>query len=75
MNTEKVITDLQIIHTWASFASERDINFFNEKHMKDLMEWTDDAIALIKQQENIIKQYRRADGFLAAHGWKWENGE
>ena len=31
-----------------------------------------DAIALLKEQEAIIEQYRRADGFLAAHGWKWE---
>lgn len=30
------------------------------------------AIALLKEQEAIIEQYRRADGFLAAHGWKWE---
>lgn len=27
---------------------------------------------LLKEQEEIIEQYRRADGFLAAHGWKWE---
>lgn len=34
-----------------------------------------DAIALIKEQTAIIEQYRRTDGFLAAHGWKWEDGE
>ena len=28
---------------------------------------------LLKEQESIIDQYRRADGFLAAHGWKWED--
>ena len=27
---------------------------------------------LLKEQEAVIEQYRRADGFLAAHGWKWE---
>ena len=48
---EKVITDLQIIHTWAAFAMERHINFFNEKHMKSMMEWTNDAITLLKTQE------------------------
>lgn len=32
-----------------------------------------DALALLKEQEAIIEQYRRADGFLAAHGWKWED--
>lgn len=27
---------------------------------------------LLKEREEIIEQYRKADGFLAAHGWKWE---
>ena len=31
-----------------------------------------DALELLKWQEAIIEQYRRADGFLAVHGWKWE---
>ena len=31
-----------------------------------------DALALLNEQEEIIEQYHRADGFLAAHGWKWE---
>ena len=31
-----------------------------------------EALALLKEQAAIIDQYRRADGFLAAHGWKWE---
>ena len=30
------------------------------------------ALALIKEQERIIKQYQKADGFLFVHGWKWE---
>lgn len=30
------------------------------------------ALALLKEQERIIKQYQKADGFLFAHGWKWE---
>lgn len=32
----------------------------------------DDALILLKEQGSIIEQYRKADGFLAAHGWKWE---
>ena len=32
-----------------------------------------DAIALLKEQEAIIEQYHKADGFLTAHGWKWED--
>ena len=31
-----------------------------------------DVIALLKEQEGIIKQYQKADGFLFAHGWKWK---
>ena len=31
-----------------------------------------DALALLEEQERIIKQYQKADGFLFAHGWKWE---
>lgn len=29
------------------------------------------AIALLKEQERIIKQYHKADTFLEIHGWKW----
>ena len=32
----------------------------------------DDFHALLKEQDRIIKQYQKADGFLFAHGWKWE---
>lgn len=31
-----------------------------------------DALDLIKEQQRIIEQYHKADGFLDAHGWKWE---
>ena len=37
--------------------------------------WIDvlnDALAMLKEQDGIIKQYQKADGFLFAHGWKWE---
>lgn len=29
------------------------------------------AIALLKEQQKVIEQYHKADGFLDAHGWKW----
>lgn len=29
-------------------------------------------LKLLKEQEEIIKQYQKADGFLFTHGWKWE---
>lgn len=34
-----------------------------------------EILALLKEQETIIDRYRKADGFLAAHGWKWDGGE
>lgn len=46
-----------------------------------------DALALLKEHEKevqflndriryrdaIIEEYKKADGFLAAHGWRWRN--
>ena len=47
---ESVITHLQIIHTWAAFARERDLQFFTAKHLEDIAQWSDDAIELLKEQ-------------------------
>ena len=35
-------------------------------------EEAEQILVLLKEQERIIKQYQKADGFLFAHGWKWE---
>lgn len=48
---ENVITHLQIIHTWAEFAREHDLQFFTPKHLEDIAQWADDAISLLKEQE------------------------
>ena len=48
---ESVITHLQIMHTWASFAREHDLQFFTAKHLEDIAQWSDDALALLKEQE------------------------
>ena len=53
MDRETVITHLQIIHTWAEFARERDLQFFTAKHLEDIAQWADDAIALLKEQEAV----------------------
>ena len=50
---ESAITHLQIISTWASFARERDLQFFTAKHLEDIERWAKDAIALLKEQEPI----------------------
>ena len=47
-----VISHLQIIHTWASFARERDLQFFTSKCLENIAQWTDDAIAMLKEQED-----------------------
>lgn len=47
---ESVITHLQIISTWASFARERDLQFFTKKHLEDISQWANDAITLLKEQ-------------------------
>lgn len=51
---ESVITHLQIIHTWAEFARERDLQFFTAKHLEDIAKWSDDAIELLKEQQEQI---------------------
>ena len=46
-----VISHLQIIHTWAEFARERDLQFFTAKHLEDIAQWTKDTLELLKEQE------------------------
>ena len=48
---ETVITHLMIIHTWASFARERDLQFFTETPLEHITQWVDDALKLLKEQE------------------------
>ena len=48
-----VISHLQIIHTWAEFARERDLQFFTAKHLEDIAQWTKDTLELMKEQEPI----------------------
>jgi rRNA maturation endonuclease Nob1 len=68
MDRETVITHLQIIHTWASFARERDLQFFTAKHLEDIAQWTDDALELLKEQEAVEPKktaYQRVDHTIA----------
>lgn len=51
---ESAITHLQIISTWASFARERDLQFFTAKHLEDIAQWSADALALLKEQEAVV---------------------
>ena len=45
---DEIISHLQIMHVWAAFALENDLYFFNEKHMKSIAEWTEEAIEQMK---------------------------
>ena len=47
--SESVITHLMIIHTWAEFALEKDLRFFEAAHLKNIVAWTEDAVKLIKE--------------------------
>ena len=56
---ESVITHLQIIHTWAEFARERDLQFFTAKHLEDIAQWSDDALNLLKEQDDEVEWCER----------------
>ena len=60
MDREAVITHLQIIHTWAEFARERDLQFFTAKHLEDIAKWSDDAIELLEEQEDFGEELTNA---------------
>ena len=51
---DSVISHLQIINTWASFARERDLQLFTEKHLESIEQWVNEAIALLKEQEEQL---------------------
>ena len=57
MDRESAITHLQIIHTWAEFARERDLQFFTAKHLEDIAQWADDALELLNDDDTQL-QYR-----------------
>ena len=50
---ESVTTHLHIIRTWASFAREHVLQFFTTKHLEDITTWADDAIELLKEQDEL----------------------
>ena len=72
MDREKVIKGLEICYRPPSKCEDcpyHDLS--DEQNCNDVL--CLDALALLKEQEEIIEQYRRADEFLAAHQrWMWE---
>ena len=64
---EEVISHLQIIHTWASFAIERDLQFFTPKHLGDIAQWANDALELLKEQEAEKKCCKDCEYYRNCH--------
>ena len=60
MDRDTVETHLMIIRTWASFALEKDHNFFEPAHLRDIARWMDDALELLKEQDEKKKQILKA---------------
>ena len=70
---ETVITHLQIIHTWAEFARERDLQFFTAKHLEDIAQWADDAITLLKEQEELLRKLQKDKDKLCLDVSEWKH--
>lgn len=60
-----------IIHTWAEFARERDLQFFTAKHLEDIAQWADDARATIDAQYKLILELQN----LISIGTKMMDGD
>lgn len=56
MKKDDVISHLQIIYTWASFAHEKAMVFrLGMSEMRKIKEWTKDALELLKEQEAVVR--------------------
>lgn len=58
MKKDDVISHLQIMHTWASFAHERG-ELLGLPEICSIEEWTADTIELLKEQDEIIQRVLR----------------
>ncbi len=70
MDSKKVIKGIDIC--LQRFHCGKDCPYYNDAKIGCEEQLREDTLALLKEQERIIKQYQKADGFLLAHGWKWE---
>lgn len=69
MNKEKIIKGLKQ-HKDGQYHSCDNCPYVSDANCQSKL--YSDALALLEEQEAIIEQYHKADGFLAVHGWKWE---
>ena len=76
MDREKVIKGLEHCIRESEHIDDNPCDgcpyFVSDQYGCERTQMEKDAIALLQEQERIIKQYQKADGFLFAHGWKWE---
>lgn len=67
---EEIISHLQIIHTWAEVDWECGyVSIINPKCCEDIVKWIDDALELLKEQENqLTMKYEEGfhDGYKQA---------
>lgn len=75
MDRETVITHLQLIHTWAASARECDLQFFTAKLLEDIAQWTDDAIALLKEEKSLLGIQQTADSITFISTGTAQQGE
>ena len=51
--TNKMINNMKILHTWASFALEKDLHFFEEAHFRNIMEWSQEMIDMLEASKPV----------------------
>ena len=54
-----MILHLKIVRIWADFARERDLMFFTEKHLENMVQWMDEAIEKLEKQQKMIDEIQR----------------
>ena len=48
---EDIITHLQVIHTWASFAVEKGLSFDSLAEIGNIAKWTEEALEVLKESD------------------------
>jgi len=66
MYREKVIDNLLIIRTWNEVGKAYAYDEMDKKEKAETVEWIDDALKLLKEQEPVHVQKREL-----AHMWFW----
>ena len=63
------MADIEKVMSWLDGLSQPD---WREYHSdSEVQNIAQVALKLLKEQQKVIEQYHKADGFLDAHGWKW----